>query len=83
MFVILRRHVRLVSLAKEKVIDEREFLDAQNTLVHIAQTITQRVEELESQLFPRLHEKEYIILIVSANIVQTIFGIRVSKLAPK
>ncbi|KAF8323073.1 hypothetical protein DL93DRAFT_617209 [Clavulina sp. PMI_390] len=50
LFILLRRHVRLVSLAKERVIDEREFLDAQNTLVQIAQTITQRVEEMQSAL---------------------------------
>ena len=39
--------MRLVALAREKVIDEREFLDAQNTLSHIAHAIGQRVEQLQ------------------------------------
>ena len=36
----------MVALANEKVIDEREFLDAQSTLSHIANAIRQRVEQL-------------------------------------
>jgi hypothetical protein len=47
LFVVLRRHMRLVALAKERVIDEREFLDAQSTLSHIADAVRRRVEELQ------------------------------------
>lgn len=39
--------MRLVALAKERVIDEREFLDAQSTLSHIADAVKRRVEELQ------------------------------------
>lgn len=48
-FVILRRHTRLIELAASKVMDEREFLDASSTLINVAQAIKQRVDRLESQ----------------------------------
>ena len=45
---MIRHHFRLVELAATKVMDEREFLEASNTMVNIVQAIKQRVEQLES-----------------------------------
>ena len=53
--MIIRRHLRLISLAKTKILDEREILDAQATMVHLAQAVKARVETLECErvlIFP-------------------------------
>ena len=49
--MIIRRHLRLISLAKTKILDEREILDAQATMVHLAQAIQARVETLDDSTF--------------------------------
>lgn len=48
-FVVMRRHFRLMTIAATKVMDEREFLEASSTMIHIAQAVRQRVDQLESK----------------------------------
>ena len=47
LFVVLRRHLRLIALAKTKVLDEHEVSSAWYTMSHISQNVRDRVKELQ------------------------------------
>ncbi|KAL0950422.1 hypothetical protein HGRIS_010375 [Hohenbuehelia grisea] len=48
MYLILKHHCRLISLAREKPLYENEFFDAADTMINIKKTLQERVEDLKA-----------------------------------
>lgn len=49
MYLILKHHCRLISLAREKVLYENEFFDAADTMIHIKETLLERIDDLKGK----------------------------------